>query len=156
MDYDLIELRFSEIRAIPIPGGGHRLVYCDGTEYQYRWRTREWIVTLHNPDPRTLDPSEFSLHIAANPGASPATQSANTEAHTTDTELPSLLSRISDSLTPETEEETAVDLQIPEVRFPECWCGIDVCSCPLFRLDTPPTPENIVLWHPGAQYLPHH
>ncbi|KAH9177656.1 hypothetical protein EDB89DRAFT_1902273 [Lactarius sanguifluus] len=34
-----------------------------------------------------------------------------------------------------------------------CWCTQEVCICG-YRPDTPPTPEGVVLWSPGVNYLP--
>ena len=46
---------------------------------------------------------------------------------------------------------------LPVVYRAECWCKnkeIDICTCGSRRPETPPTPPSVVLWTPGAYYLP--
>ncbi|KAH9046935.1 hypothetical protein EDB84DRAFT_1435212 [Lactarius hengduanensis] len=35
-----------------------------------------------------------------------------------------------------------------------CWCNQEACICG-YRPETPPTPEGVVLWSPGLNYLPY-
>ena len=67
VDYQRIELRFNEIRAIPTTDNQYRLVLCDGKELVYKFTVGYWETTLTNPDPRLLDPIEFSIPAHRNP-----------------------------------------------------------------------------------------
>jgi hypothetical protein len=69
LDYDRIELGFSEIRISqiqfgtfpPIIQAPYRLVICPGREHTFRWSTTFWETSLDNPDQNLVNPADYRL-----------------------------------------------------------------------------------------------
>ena len=157
LTHEKIEIAFNEIRLVtvdPLLPESERYRFCitDGREYTYQWTQGIWEVTLANPDQDIIDPRDwhyppvvrrsprFVQYIDDTAVIREESESSNSDAWT--------------PLPPSSEQNW--DLPDPNPWQPtSCTCRREVCNCG-YRPDTPPTPEGVVLWAPGNQYLPFH
>jgi hypothetical protein len=145
LTYDHLQISFLEIRLLT---PSSQLVITEGTELTYRWSRAIWETTLTNPDQSTIDPIFFHLP-PENPDDPELVELLQARAP-----LPNLLSRI--TLPPSSENTSENTAYSPthwtDQNITRCWCE-ELCTCN-FRPQTPPTPPSVVLWTPGAHYLP--
>ncbi|KAH9166362.1 hypothetical protein EDB89DRAFT_1910773 [Lactarius sanguifluus] len=150
LSYEEIEITFYEIRIVDREGPPS-LVITEGTELTYSWERATWETTLNNPDHNLVNP-----HVYHEPPTDPNDPELVELLTARRTNPLSLLARLSlPASSSETEEtnNSSNDGWGEEPNVGPCWCTQEVCICG-YRPDTPPTPEGVVLWSPGVNYLP--
>ncbi|KAH9167823.1 hypothetical protein EDB89DRAFT_1909699 [Lactarius sanguifluus] len=150
LSYEEIEITFYEIRVVDREGPPS-LVITEGTELTYSWERATWETTLNNPDHNLVNP-----RIYHEPPTNPNDPELVELLTARRTNPLSLLARLSlPASSPETEEtnNSSNSGWGEEPNVGPCWCTQEVCICG-YRPDTPPTPDGIVLWSPGVNYLP--
>ena len=152
LDYTRIRITLAgvRLRSTPEPFGqtSYAFVQCDDREYTYVWTEQRWDVSIDSNDPRTVNPEIFTVPAPLRPSDNLGVPIALLA--TPDTPLPP--STPSDPVS--SGWEGPLRPWTPNFAPSECWCKQEVCDCN-YRPDTPPTPENIVLWTPRAKYLPY-
>jgi hypothetical protein len=176
LDYDFVELAFSEIRLSPVQFGDapppnptpYRLVIVPGREHTFRWNTNFWETGLESPDSNLTNPTYFTLppvaiftpeeeeefRVARNIPTPPLLR-RNPQITVTIPPAEPLINRISTAISDsiDTHVDSSPTTPFEESRYPACWCSTDVCYCH-HRPETPPTPPGITLWTPGDRHLP--
>ncbi|KAH9166536.1 hypothetical protein EDB89DRAFT_1910579 [Lactarius sanguifluus] len=150
LSYEEIEITFYEIRVVDREGPP-ALVITEGTELTYSWERATWETTLNNPDHNLVNPRVY--HQPPTDPNDPELVELLTARRTNPL---SLLARLSlPASSPETEEtnNSSNSSWGEEPNVGPCWCTQEVCICG-YRPETPPTPEGVVLWSPGVNYLP--
>ncbi|KAH9159875.1 hypothetical protein EDB89DRAFT_1915510 [Lactarius sanguifluus] len=150
LSYEEIEITFYEIRVVNREGPP-TLVITEGTELTYSWERATWETTLNNPDHNLVNPRVY--HQPPTDPNDPELVELLTARRTNPL---SLLARLSlPASSPETEEtnNSSNSGWGEEPNVGPCWCTQEVCICG-YRPETPPTPEGVVLWSPGVNYLP--
>lgn len=158
-----IELMFHEIRLVRNPPPMlEDLVITRGHDYHYSWTERVWQTIELEADPRLIDPPRFSRP--------PVPRNPNEENQVAPVTALEELFQDNLPVTPEEVFPAATEEPLPQRNentawrrsgnssywnTQECFCRKEVCECG-FRPRTPPTPEGIVLWAPGNNYLPSH
>ncbi|KAH9174269.1 hypothetical protein EDB89DRAFT_1904739 [Lactarius sanguifluus] len=150
LSYEEIEIAFHEIRVVDREGPPS-LVITEGIELTYSWERATWETTLNNPDHNLVNPRVY--HQPPTDPNDPELVELLTARRTNPL---SLLARLSlPASSPETEEtnNSSNSGWGEEPNVGPCWCTQEVCICG-YRPDTPPTPDGVVLWSPGINYLP--
>ncbi|KAH9174275.1 hypothetical protein EDB89DRAFT_1904743 [Lactarius sanguifluus] len=150
LSYEEIEIPFHEIRVVDREGPPS-LVITEGIELTYSWERATWETTLNNLDHNLVNPRIY--HEPPTDPNDPELVELLTARRTNPL---SLLARLSlPASSPETEETNNSNNNGwgEEPNVGPCWCTQEVCICG-YRPETPPTPEGVVLWSPGVNYLP--
>ncbi|KAH9163195.1 hypothetical protein EDB89DRAFT_1912858 [Lactarius sanguifluus] len=150
LSYEEIEITFYEIRVVDREGPPS-LVITEGTELTYSWERATWETALNNPDHNLVNPRIY--HEPPSDPNDPELVELLTARRTNPLSLLARLSLPASSLETEETNNSSNSGWGEEPNVGPCWCTQEVCICG-YRPDTPPTPDGVVLWSPGVNYLP--
>jgi hypothetical protein len=152
VSHQVIELAFSQLCLISNPDldNPYLIGVTPGDEFQYSFSDDTWRPTALEEQP-LIDPPNFYLPLQSRPLALDA-PSESLPSSSPRPSLPSLVSAWSFDDRPVIPDCTCTEDHCTCNVYP-CICRKEICSCG-YRPDTPPTPTNITLWHPGSHHLP--
>ncbi|KAH9179075.1 hypothetical protein EDB89DRAFT_1901127 [Lactarius sanguifluus] len=150
LSYKEIEITFCKVWVVDREGPPS-LVITEGTELTYSWESATWETTLNNPDHSLVNPCVY--HEPPTDPNNPELVELLTARRANPLSLLACLSLPTSS--PETEETNNSSNAGwgEEPNSSMYWCTQEVCICG-YRPETPPTPDSVVLWSPGHNYLP--
>jgi hypothetical protein len=137
------------------------LVYTDSKEYTYKWTTKQWDITIHNPKTAIINPQIYTLPISApNTLGRDVKYQEQLDKFLKQTDNFSISAKYWNSVeSTKTESRSSSPLPTFFISLPSppalavCQYGIDLCQCN-YQPNTPPTPPYIELWKPSLELLP--